>query len=80
MSCEISISLASLMQDKRRCVFDFLSASTVWDASGYCSFAYSALASFRMGMSGRSLRQSHPAQQVGEARVGAQIVPVLGRV
>jgi hypothetical protein len=35
------------------------------------SFAYSALTCFRMGMSMLSLRQSHSAQQVGEAGVGA---------
>jgi hypothetical protein len=27
----------------------------IWEAGGYCSFAYSALASFRMGMSGSAL-------------------------
>jgi hypothetical protein len=52
--------------------------------SRYFSFSYSALACFRMGMSGsasfqrakeRSLQQSHPAQQVGVARVGAYPVP-----
>ena len=45
--------------------------------------AYSALACFRTGMSGsasfrraqKSLRQAHPAQQVGVAGVGANPVP-----
>ena len=51
---------------------------------GHCSFAYSALASFRMGMSGsaslqkrrllRFKRQADSAHQVGEARVGMQIL------
>ena len=48
----------------------------------YCSFAYSALASFRMGMSGQRLfkrwrlvrfkRQADAAQQVLKARVSAK--------
>src|SRR5262250_1378268 len=50
----------------------------------YCSLAYSALACFRMGMSGsasfqrakkRSLRQAHALEQVEVARVGAHPVP-----
>ena len=40
----------------------------------YCSFAYSALASFRMGMSRCSLRQAHPAQQIGVSRIGPDAV------
>src|ERR1700730_16254791 len=49
----------------------------------YWSFAYSALASFRMGMSGSasfqrakkcSLRQVHAAQQVGVAWIGADTI------
>src|SRR6202023_232011 len=47
----------------------------------HCSLAYSALACFRMGMSGsasfqrakkRSLRQAHPLQQFDVAWIGAE--------
>ena len=47
--------------------------------ASHCSFAYSALASFRMGMSGSAsfqrakealLRQTHALQQVDKARLG----------
>jgi hypothetical protein len=42
--------------------------------TGHCSFAYSALACFMRGMSGDSLRQPHPTQQVGVARIAVQTV------
>jgi hypothetical protein len=44
------------------------------NTSFHCSLAYSALASFRIEMSGSSLRQPNPAQQVGVAGIGAQAV------
>src|SRR5437868_4684674 len=40
----------------------------------YCSFAYSALACFRMGMSGSLLRQPHFAHQLSKSRIGTQRV------
>jgi hypothetical protein len=76
MSCEVSISLSSLEQDNRRCVFDFLSASTVLDASGYDNFAYSALACFRMGMSGSA---SFLLRFLQEHDIGIVVPPQNGK-
>ena len=64
-----------------------MACGQVCQLRAHCNFAYSALACFRMGMSGSasfqrrnsgSLRKADAAQKVLEARVGAHGLPVPG--